>query len=178
MTDRASSRNRCRPPSPMSGREGAIGLMLVCLAMAALSVAGCSSKSGSSATSTTSTTAEPATSSTYPAGKEDVCQARDQLKTSVTALTKPALLTGGSAAIKAAVDQVQTDLDALKAAAKTDYQPQVDALQASIKQLQTDAGNLGNGSVGQNLTTVGTDIAAVGTSSTDLFTQLKTSCGS
>ncbi len=152
--------------------------MLVCLAIAALSVAGCSSKSGSSDASASSTTAETVTSSTYPSGKEAVCQARDQLKTSVTALTKPALLTGGSAAIKAAVDQVQTDLDALKAAAKTDYQPQVDAVQASVKQLQTDAGNLGNGSVGQNLTTVGTDIAAVGTASTDLFTLLKTSCGS
>ncbi|MGZ4718471.1 MAG: hypothetical protein ACXWCB_17415 [Acidimicrobiales bacterium] len=159
------------------GQVGAIGLML-CLAVAALSVAGCSSKSGSSNASASSTTAETVTSSTYPSGKEAVCQARDQLKTSVTALTKPALLTGGSAAIKAAVDQVQTDLDALKAAAKTDYQPQVDAVQASVKQLQTDAGNLGNGSVAQNLTTVGTDIAAVGTTSTDLFTLLKTSCGS
>jgi hypothetical protein len=155
-----------------------MGLVLLGVAIAALAVAGCSSKSGSTAASTTSTTAQPATSSTYPAGKEAVCQARDQLKTSITALTKPALLTGGSAAIKTAVDQVQTDLDGLKSAAKTDYQPQVDALQTSVKQLQTDAGNLGNGSIGQNLTTVGTDIAAVGTASTDLFTQLKTSCGS
>ena len=186
MIDSASLPNRPHTSSPIdgaaphvwSGRGRVAGLVLLGLALAALAVAGCSSKSGSSTASTTSTTAQSVTSSTYPAGKEAVCQARDQLKTSITALTKPALLTGGAAAIKTAVDQVQTDLDALKAAAKTDYQPQVDALQTSVKQLQTDAGNLGNGSIGQNLTTVGTDIAAVGTSSTDLFTQLKTSCGS
>ena len=133
MIDSASLPNWPHPSSPIdgaaphawSGRGRVAGLALVCLALAALAVAGCSSKSGSSAASTTSTTAQSVTSSTYPAGKEAVCQARDQLKTSITALTKPTLLTGGSAAIKTAVDQVQTDLDALKAAAKTDYQPQV-----------------------------------------------------
>ena len=161
-----------------SGRRGGVSLVLVCLAMVAGAVVGCSSKSSTSNASASSTTAGSSASATYPAGKEQVCQARDQLKTSVTALTKPALLTGGSSAIKAAVDQVQTDLDALKAAAKTDYQPQIDALQASVKDLQTAAGNLGNGSVSQNLQTVGTDIAAVGTASADLFTLVKTGCGS
>jgi len=117
-------------------------------------------------------------STSYPAGKEQVCQARDQLKTSTTALTNPSLLTGGSTAIKAAVDQVQTDLTAVAAAGKQDYQPQVTAMQSSLQQLQTAVGNLGNGSASENLKTIGTAIAATGTATGDLFTQLKTACGS
>ena len=165
-------------PRSWSVRRGGIGLLVVCVALVTLTVAGCGSKAKTSTASASSTTTGSSTAATYPAGKQDVCQARDQLKTSVTALTKPVLLTGGSSAIKAAVDQVQTDVTALKAAAKTDYQPQIDALQASVKELETAAGDLGNGNVSQNLQTVGTDIAAVGTASADLFNLLKTSCGS
>ena len=51
----------------------------------------------------------------YPAGKEQICAARDDLKTSLAALTNPSLLLGGTAGIAAAVKQVQTDLDAVAA---------------------------------------------------------------
>ena len=133
---------------------------------------------GSASASASASMAGSAGSTSYPAGKEQVCQARDQLKTSTTALTNPSLLTGGSTAIKAAVDQVQTDLTAVAAAGKQDYQPQVTAMQSSLQQLQTAVGNLGNGSASENLKTIGTAIAATGTAAGDLFTQLKTACGS
>ena len=42
----------------------------------------------------------------------------------------------GTNAIKAGVDQVQTDFDALKAAAKDDYQAPVTALQSALQELQ------------------------------------------
>ena len=135
---------------------------------------GCSSTK--TKTSASTSTSSVSSSATYPADKQEVCQARDQLKTSVDALAKPALLVQGSAAIKAAVDQVQTDLDALKAAAKTDYQPQITALQTSVHDLQTAVGNVGNGSVAQNMTSLGTAIATVGTDASALFTLLKTTC--
>jgi len=167
----------------------------------AVAVAGCGSGTTPSTTTSTSTAGSPSSASastagssgsasasasmagsagstSYPAGKEQVCQARDQLKTSTTALTNPSLLTGGSTAIKAAVDQVQTDLTAVAAAGKQDYQPQVTAMQSSLQQLQTAVGNLGNGSASENLKTIGTAIAATGTAAGDLFTQLKTACGS
>ena len=152
--------------------------MAVCsMAALVMVVAGCSSK-GSTTSASTSTSTTAASTSTYPAGKEQLCAARDQLKSSVTALAKPSLLIGGTTAIKSAIDQVQTDADSVKAAAKQDYQPQVNALETSLKDLRTAAGNLGNGSVSKNLQTVGTDIAAVGTAGEALFTQLTTSCGS
>ena len=96
----------------------------------------------------------------------------------MAALTTPSLLTGGTAAIKAAVDQVQTDLNAVAAAGKQDYQPQVTALQSSLQQLQTAVGNLGSGGAAQDLKTVATAVAATATAAGDLFTQLKTACGS
>ena len=142
------------------------------------SSASASTAGSSGSASASASMAGSAGSTSYPAGKEQVCQARDQLKTSTTALTNPSLLTGGSTAIKAAVDQVQTDLTAVAAAGKQDYQPQVTAMQSSLQQLQTAVGNLGNGSASENLKTIGTAIAATGTAAGDLFTQLKTSCGS
>ena len=190
-----------RPPSRSRRRRGPVRSVVVSAAAAvlAVAVAGCGSGTTPSTTTSTSTAGSPSSASTstagsagsasasmagsagstsYPAGKEQVCQARDQLKTSTTALTNPSLLTGGSTAIKAAVDQVQTDLTAVAAAGKQDYQPQVTAMQSSLQQLQTAVGNLGNGSASENLKTIGTAIAATGTAAGDLFTQLKTACGS
>jgi len=174
------------------GRGSAVA---AALAVFAVTAAGCSSTSTSTSTSTSSASSSSSTGSTpsgsassakagsstatsYPAGKEQVCQARDQLKTSITALTNPSLLLGGTSAIKSAVDQVQTDLTALGTAAKDDYKPQVSAMQTSMQSLETAMGDLGNGDVTKNLQTVGTDIAAVGTAAADLFTQLKATCGS
>jgi ABC-type Fe3+-hydroxamate transport system substrate-binding protein len=150
----------------------------------AVVLAGCSSgtspSTSSSATSSSSSSASSAVSGStgYPAGKEQVCQARDQLKTSISALTNPTLLVGGADAIKAAVTQVQTDLGGIVAAGKQDYEPQVTAVQSSLDQLQTAVGNLGNGNVTQNIQAVGAAIAATGTAAADLFSQLKTTCGS
>ena len=150
----------------------------------AVVLAGCNSatspSTSSSATSSSASSASSAVSGStgYPAGKEQVCQARDQLKTSITALTNPTLLVGGADAMKAAVSQVQTDLGAVVAAGKQDYEPQVTAVQTSLDQLQTAVGKLGTGSVTENMTAIGTAIAATGTAAADLFSQLKAACGS
>jgi hypothetical protein len=84
----------------------------------------------------------------------------------------------GTSSIKAAVTKVQDDLTSLKSAAKTDYKPQVEAVQTSVKDLQTAVSDHSNKSISQNLQDIGTAIANVGTTSSELFTQLKTSCGS
>jgi predicted transglutaminase-like cysteine proteinase len=138
------------------------------------STASSSVKSTSSAKSTTQTSG----STSYPAGKEQICQARDELKTSITALTDQSLLAAGTTAIKASVDKVQTDLDAVKTAAKQHYNAQVTDLQDALHQLQTAVGNLGNGDAGANILAVGKAITATGAAAEDLFTQLKTACDS
>jgi hypothetical protein len=115
------------------------------------STASSSVKSTSSAKSTTLTSG----STSYPAGKEQICQARDELKTSITALTDQSL-----------------------PAAKQDYNAQVTDLQDALHQLQTAVGNLGNGDAGANILAVGKAITATGAAAEDLFTQLKTACDS
>ena len=158
-------------------------IVLSSTAVLTVAVVGCSSStshptSSASSTPPSTATATSGPSASYPAGKQQVCQARDQLKTSVTALTSPSLLAGGTTAIKAAVDKVQTDLSALKVAAKGDYQPQVTAVQTSLQQLQTAVGNLGAGDLAKNLPAVASAIAKVGTTSQDLFSTLQAACGS
>ena len=176
-------------PTGGPGRRHRIRCVAVSAMVAALAIAlaGCSSSTTSTSTSTSTGTTPSASStspassgtpSSYPAGKEQLCQARDQLKTSVASLTNPSLLQQGAAVIKAAVDQVQTDLNAVVAAGTQDYQPQVTALQSALQQLQSATGNLGNGNVSQNLQAVGTAIAATGTAAADLFGQLQATCGS
>ena len=96
----------------------------------------------------------------------------------MAALTNPNLLKGGAAGIKAAISQVQNDLNALKTAANGNYQPQLDAVQSSLQQLQTAAGNLSNSQSSQNLEAVGSAIAKVGVTSDALFTALQSACGS
>jgi len=163
---------------PRVAMAGAVAVTL------AVVLAGCSSNtspstSSSSAASSSSASSSASSGSTsYPAGKEEICGARDQLKTSIDALTKPALLLGGTDAIKAAVTQVQTDVSAVVAAGKQDYAPQVNALQTSVESLQTAVGNLGSGSVATNMQAVGSAIATTGMAASDLFTQLKAACGS
>lgn len=164
-------------------------LLFTVAAALSLIITGCSSTTGSSTStspaaagsasisaSATSSSAGPSTTPSYPAGKEQVCQARDNLKTSLAALTNPNLLAGGTNAIKAAVDQVQTDLTAVATAGKQDYQPQVASMQSALTDLQSAVTNIGNGSGIDNLAAIGTAIAATGTASGALFTQLKTAC--
>ena len=171
-------------PTGGPGRRHRMRCVAVSAMVAALAIAlaGCSSStSTSTGTTPSASSTSPASSGTpssYPTGKEQLCQARDQLKTSVASLTNPSLLQQGAVVIKAAVDQVQTDLNAVVAAGTQDYQPQVTALQSALQQLQSATGNLGNGNVSQNLQAVGTAIAATGTAAADLFGQLQATCGS
>ncbi len=156
----------------------AVGAVVAILAL----TTGCSASTTPSTTSTpTSAAASAAASSNSandPAGKEQVCAARDQLKTSVAALTDASLLTGGTTGIKAAVAQVQTNLTAVKTAGKETYATDVDAMQSAVDQLKAAAGELGNGNATENLQSVGTAIAATGVAAEKLFTKLKTACGS
>lgn len=197
----AGSRERRSRRGRFAGRIGPRLLVMAAVTLSSvLILAGC----GSSATSATSpsttpspaitpspaTAASPASvasssskggssgSTTYPAGKEDICRARDQLRTSIDQLTNTQLVAEGTNGLKAAVDQVQSDFDAVKAAAMDDYHAPVTALQSALQQLQTAVADVGNGDARQNLTAISTAITTTGAAAGNLFTQLKTDCGS
>ena len=152
------------------------------LTLCAGALIACSSTTPTATPATSSAAASVAASSavtgSYPADKAQLCQARDQLKISITALNNPALLTAGTDGIKTALQQVQTSLTALVAAGKQDYQPQIDAVQTSLKDVETAVGKLGNGGGAQNLLAVGSAVSATGTSTSALFKELTAACGS
>src|SRR3954453_777758 len=103
-------------------------IVVITLTLTACSSSTSPTVTSSSADAQPSSSAQESAASSYPAGKEDVCQARDQLSASIKGLTDPALLTGGTAGIQAAVGEVQSSLTALVAAGKDDYGPELDAL--------------------------------------------------
>ena len=117
-------------------------LLVAAGAVMALAIGGCSSTSTSSSSSTTTSVA---------AGKQSLCTARTNLKSSVTALANPALLTGGKAGIQTALDTVKTNLDAVASSAQSTYQPQVDAVKSAVNDLETALGKFGSGSTASNL---------------------------
>ena len=147
----------------------------------AMALTACSSSTSPSVTSSSAElqpSAQESGAGSYPAGKEDVCQARDGLSASINALTDPALLTGGVAGIQAAVGEVQTSLTALVAAGQEDYGPQLDALQTALDQVQTAVADVGDGNAASGLVAIGAAIGSVGTAASILFTELRTTCGS
>jgi hypothetical protein len=147
------------------------------LAICALSVAGSAATSGSASATSLPLHALSSTSTTYPAGKQQLCEARAKLKTSVATLVKPSTLTSGRNAIKAAANQVKTNLTAFKKAAKGYYKPQINAVQAAVQQVVAAAGKLGNGQLSKNLQVVGSAITKVGTTTAALVANTKASCG-
>jgi hypothetical protein len=131
-----------------------------------LALAGCSSDDDSGSSTTTTS------------GKEAVCAARSDLEQSVRALTDLSLSSSGKSSVESAVDDVKQDLDDLGETAKQTYKPQVDALQSAIDDLQDAVQGIGNGSISQDLETIGNAIADVGRTAGDLADDLRADCPS
>lgn len=130
-------------------------------------LAGCSSDDDSSSTSTT----KAATS------KEAVCDARTKLQKNLKSLLEdPSLVTGGKSGIQSALDGFETDVDNLADAAKSAYQPQIDAVQSALDDLKTAVGKLGEGSLTENLQDVGNAVTKVGSTTETLLDQVKADC--
>ena len=73
---------------------------------------------------------------------DDVCADSEALSSSVDALADVDVRAEGTNGVEAAVDDVSTDLEALKASAGSDLEPQVDALQGSLDDLRTAAADI------------------------------------
>ncbi len=107
-----------------------------------------------------------------------MCADTSALKDSVKALSDPDTLTGGKSTIKAALDQVQHDLDALRSSAKASLKPQVDAVKRAVDQLQTAVQGFGNGSFSSSIQKASDAISKVGSTSGDLASALADQCPS
>jgi hypothetical protein len=136
----------------------------------ALGVAACSSSTSSSTTTAKTTTTTIAVSSTAPgpvgSASSDLCQAREALKTSITGLSSVDIVKNGTSGLTDALNTIKTNLQAVRAAAGSDVQPQVDAFQKSLDALQTA---LGGGAPAATVTAV----RDVGTTGATLLTSLE-----
>jgi hypothetical protein len=87
--------------------------------------------------------ADSTVSDSSPAPSGDVCADRDALRASFAALTNVDLVAEGTNGVKTAISAVKDDLTALKASAGSELQPEVQAVQDGIDDLETavDAGS-------------------------------------
>jgi hypothetical protein len=90
------------------------------------------------ASSTTTTTALAATTTPGPVGSAsaELCEAREDLRTSISGLSDVDVVRNGTSAITDALSQIKDDLGAVRSAAGSDVQPQVDAFQEAVDALQ------------------------------------------
>ena len=155
--------------------------LILSIALVAAACTGAASPSASSApagSSEPAASSEPATStepgSTASSGGA-VCTDLAALEASITALGDVDLTAGGTAALAAAVEDVKTSAEALKASASTELAGAVDTFTTQLDALQTAVTNLGSGDA-SGLVAVGTAISGLVSSAQELETQFKAAC--
>jgi hypothetical protein len=95
--------------------------------------------------------------------KPAVCGKRDDLQSSVDKLLNVNPVSDGMTAVRSSLDDVQQQLKDLASAAGDQYQPQVQALQASTAQVATDVKNLSGGDRSAALSALPGHVSAVQT---------------
>jgi hypothetical protein len=107
------------------------------------------STTGASSAPATATTTAPApatTTATAPAS-DDVCADREALRSSVDALVDVDVVAEGTDGVSAAIADVKDNLTALRGSAGDELQPDVQAVQDALDDLETmvDTGTIGSG---------------------------------
>lgn len=103
-----------------------------------------------------------------------VCEARDQLESSVEQLRDIDVLDDGLDALRADLDAVGDDLAAFRAEAGDELEPQIDAVRGSIDQITStvDAG----GAPAEIATSIGTGLTDLATSWNELSDEARGLC--
>jgi hypothetical protein len=117
----------------------------------------------SASTTTVTTTLPPTTTNPGPVGSADaaLCTARDDLKASITALASVDVIKSGTSGITDALSKIKDDLAAVRSAAGSNVQPQVDAFQQALDSLQTALGGSGAAKVAATVAAL-RDVASTG----------------
>ena len=154
--------------------------IVVCVAFCAV-VASCGDDDDSSATTVAAdataadtteatTTAEMTTGAgTAVAASGEACSDREELRSSVTALSDVEVVAEGTNELRAAVDAVKSDLEQVRASAGSTVEPQVQAIRDAIAAIEAGLANLGEGGAAE----VSTALSALSSATTDLMTTLE-----
>ena len=163
----------------MTRRAGLLGRrfprVLIALAAALwLSLAaGCTSSSKSSDGATNATTA---TSTATATGTAAVCADYDALKASLSNLVHINVVNAGRDGIEAALDDVSAKLATLKSSAQQEFKSQIDQLDSAVNDLKTTLGNLSGNSLGGTVTTIATQLVAIGNAGRALGSAVAQTC--
>lgn len=146
-----------------------IGLLVTVLVAACSSDNDSSSSSGSTGSKSGSATAS---------SSADVCEDYANLESSLNNLTNLKLTAVGTDGLTAAVNDIKSDLTALKSSSKDQYSSQIDALNTAISNIQSTLSSLNGGSITSQLGTLATQVAAVGAAAVSLRNAVKGTCPS
>ncbi|MGZ4619115.1 MAG: hypothetical protein ACXV3F_10440 [Frankiaceae bacterium] len=147
---RSSGRDRaCDVDGRTGGWTNRFVLTAACAAAATALLVGCGSSSSAPSGSNTGTAAPTASGSNTgtgaPAsGTPAVCTQAGEFEAALGQVTSINVIQQGTNGVKAAADNVQTQFNALKQTASSQYQSQVDALQSAVSNLENVANNLGS----------------------------------
>ena len=113
------------------------------------------------------TTAPAASGTTVDGGSappsSDVCADRDELASSVEALQDVDVVAEGTNGVETAIADVKDDLDTLRTSAGAELQPQVEAVQDAIDELETAVEGLDSDGAEEALTAVSNLAGVAGT---------------
>ena len=161
------------PPTPVLQSRPREPMMRLwpALAVAAVAVAGLLVGCGSSSTSGSGTPAPTAS------GTPAVCTQANALASSVQQLADIDVIKQGTSALNTAVQNVQTQVQALSQSASEQFKPQVDALQSAINNLQTVLHNLGSSpNPAQAAGQIPSAVTQVTTDTQNLLSALSSTC--
>jgi hypothetical protein len=142
----------------------------IALLAASLAIVGsaCGDDDEPAATTTTSTTTTTTLPGPVSSASEAACAARDELQTAIADLSNIDVVRNGTSAITDALTRIQTALGEVRSTAADDVQPQIDAFQQSLDQLQTAIG----GGASQ-VTAIVRAVREVATTGSTLLTSLR-----
>jgi hypothetical protein len=160
-------RSACR-----SGSVAVAAIALLCV------MAGCGTSSTPSQTSppTTAAPASPAAPASTAAPTAAACEDVAALRSSLEALTKVRPAQDGVDALKTAIDNVKTNLDAAEASASEALKPEVQQVKIAFAELQTAANGLTADNRREKLPAIASAMKQVGTATAALRTKLTEAC--
>jgi hypothetical protein len=129
---------------------------------------------GDNSSSSVVTTVTTSATSTTASGNAALCAARDSLKSSIDDVRSVDVIKNGTSALQAALTKVKDNLQAVKAAAGADLQPQVTALQDAVTELGTAITNVASVGVA-GVVTATRDVATAGSTLLTSLNNLKCS---
>ena len=154
-----------RDSTRRSRGAGLTGFVLLCTLLVACGDDSTSSSSstattGASAQATATGTASPTGGTASPTGSEQLCADYDAFKSSIEDLKNVDIVKSGTSGLQAAVDKVKTSLQSLRTSAAGQAKDQIQAVEDSLKDLETAISNVSSGGEAAVVTAAATVVSS------------------